>query len=62
MERRLRITIDLVPTQPVGGSISSEGGQPASFDGWLELHAALEALCEAAREGTAPQRRVEPRR
>jgi hypothetical protein len=43
------ITIDLALTQPVSGSISSNGSQPASFDGWLELHATLEAFCEAAR-------------
>jgi hypothetical protein len=48
----LQITIDLELTEPVSGSLAVAGEPPASFSGWLELHAALEEICASPPQPT----------
>jgi len=62
VDRSLRITIDLALTEPVSGSVARDGGRPIRFSGWLDLHSALEELCEAAGDDRAPVAPAHPRR
>jgi hypothetical protein len=55
MAERVTIAIDLELTEPVSGSVVSEGDDPVHFSGWLQLHSALESICEEAREGLAEE-------
>lgn len=51
--RELRIVLELdLGVDPISGRIRADG-EPAAFDGWLQLVAALEAMRTAATGGKA---------
>lgn len=46
--KMLRLSLEVEPdSEPIKGSLAPEHGQRRTFQGWMELAAALQALTEA---------------
>lgn len=46
----VNLTLELKPTAPVRGVVTVAAGERREFTGWLEMHAAVEALWQDAHE------------
>ncbi|MDQ3954971.1 MAG: hypothetical protein M3285_05415 [Actinomycetota bacterium] len=49
MAPRLHLELDLKISEPIAGTMAASDGRRHTFTGWLQLLAALESLCAAAR-------------
>ena len=55
MTNDLRLELSLVPAEPITGWLRTADGAERRFVGWLELLAALDAICASARRNNGEE-------
>ena len=59
MATTLQITLELQLTEPISGLIGDSSGALRDFSGWLEMHAAIERICERGRQSAEENQQTE---